>query len=84
MHILSAEIAATKRKKEEEEKEEVAPLPVVVLWRADFIQAPGSGIISMQMFLLFLFTAAVIGAGSREDESGGRVRRLSGRVVALS
>lgn len=26
------------------------PLPVVVLWRLDFIQAPGSGIISMQMF----------------------------------
>lgn len=40
----------------------------------------------------FFFTALVIGAGSREDESGGRVRRLPstavvcvcGRVVALS
>lgn len=73
----SLHIFSNKKKKG---KRRSGPLPVVVLWRPDFIQAPGSGIISMQMFVVafFFFTAIVIAAGSREDESGGRARRLLG------
>lgn len=48
----SLHIFSNKKKKG---KRRSGPLPVVVLWRPDFIQAPGSGIISMQMFVVFLF-----------------------------
>lgn len=43
-------------------------LPVVVLWRLDFIQASGSGIISMQMF--FTVNSRSDLRGESEDESG--------------
>ena len=54
--------------KKKKKKKRNGSLPVVVLWRLDFIQASGSGIISMQMF--FTVNSRSDLRGESEDESG--------------